>query len=191
MWGQQKRAMIPESHSLQALFGELIHYHFDRDIGLRDSEVQDYVVNVLAEFCEVEQMFKIRNANDRPLDDVGEMLLEADPVYGPAPSFDRERQVRKHIGDYTLFLAGMFPESSTHFRLRRQRLENFLDLIKAGIESYFIVSKFEHFEYAKVAPLFANLSKNFEECVFGLNRVKDELQEMQHPIVLRTNELIM
>ena len=49
--------MIPESHSLQALFTELIHHHFDRDIGLRDSEVQDYMVNVLTEFCEVEQMF--------------------------------------------------------------------------------------------------------------------------------------
>ncbi len=109
--------MIPESHSLQALFTELIHHHFDRDIGLRDSEVQDYIVNVLTEFCEVEQMLKMRNANQRPLDDVGEMLLEADPIYGPAPSFDRERQVRKHIGDYTLFLSGMFPESINHYPL--------------------------------------------------------------------------
>ena len=55
--------------------------------------------------------------------------------------------------------------------------------MKAGKESYYIVSKFEHFEYAKVAPLFANLSRNFEECVYGLNRVKNELQELQHPIM--------
>ena len=119
--------------------------------------------------------------SDRPLDDVGEMLLESDPVYGPAPSFDRERQVRKHIGDFTLFFAGMFPESINHFRLRRQRLENFVDWVKAGKESYYIVSKFEHFEYAKVAPLFASLSKNFEGCVYGLNMVKNDLEEMQHP----------
>ena len=183
--------MIPESHSLQALFGELIHYHFDRDIGLRDSEVQDYVVNMLAEFCEVAQMFKIRNANNRPLDDVGEMLMEADPVYGPAPSFDRERQVRKHIGDYTLFLAGMFPESINHYRLRRQRLENFVDFIKAGKESYFIVSKFDQFEYAKLAPLFGKLSHEFESCVYGLNLVKGDLDEMQHPITRQTKDTVM
>ena len=183
--------MVPESHALQGLFGELVNLHFDQEIGLRDSEVQDYIVNMLAEFCEADQLFKIRNADQRPLNDVGEMLMESDPVYGPAPSFDRERQVRKHIGDYTLFFAGMFPESINHFRLRRQRVENFIDWMKAGKESYYIVSKFEHFEYTKVAPLFATLSKNFEECVFGLNRVKDELQEMQHPIVRRTNELIM
>src|SRR5271154_3546926 len=182
--------MIPESHPLQALFTELIHHHFDRDIGLRDSEVQDYVASVLTEFCEVEQMLKIRNANQRPLDDVGEMLLEADPIYGPAPSFDRERQVRKHIGDYTLFLSCMFPESINHFRLRRQRLENFVEWVKAGKESYYIVSKFEHFEYAKVAPLFASLSRNFEGCVYGLNMVKNDLEEMQHPIVRRNPELL-
>ena len=119
------------------------------------------------------------------------MLMESDPVFGPAPSFDRERQVRKHIGDYTLFFTGMFPESINHFRLRRQRMESFVDLMKAGKESYYIVSKFEHFEYAKVAPLFAQLSNRFEQCVFGLNRVKNELQELQHPIVRRTQEFLM
>ena len=39
--------------------------------------------------------------------------------------------------------------------------------MKAGKESYYIVSKFEHFEYAKVAPLFAHLSREFEGCVAG------------------------
>jgi hypothetical protein len=42
-----------------------------------------------------------------------------------------------------------------------------------------------------VAPLFACLSQNFESCVYGLNMVKNDLEEMQHPIVRRTNELIM
>ncbi|PYX65128.1 MAG: hypothetical protein DMG74_09995 [Acidobacteria bacterium] len=117
--------------------------------------------------------------------------MESDPVFGPAPSFDRERQVRKHIGDYTLFFTGMFPESINQFRLRRQRLENLVDWMKAGKESYYIVSKFEYFEYAKVAPLFASLSQHFEQCVYGLNMVKNELQEMQHPIIQRTDELLM
>jgi hypothetical protein len=85
----------------------------------------------------------------------------------------------------------MFPESINHFRLRRQRLEGFVDFMKAGKESYFIVSKFEHFEYEKVAPLFARLSREFERCVYGLNLVKNDLSEMQHPIVRRTAELLM
>jgi len=139
----------------------------------------------------VDQLFKLRNAAGKPLGDVGEMLLESDPVYGPAPSFDRERQVRKHIGDFSLFFTGMFPESINHFRMRRQRVENFVDFMKAGKESYYIVSKFEFFEYAKVAPLFARLSEHFEQCVYGLNLVKNELAEMQHPIASRAREILM
>jgi hypothetical protein len=183
--------MIAESHSLHQLFRELVEYHYSRTIGLRDEQVSGYVAGMLTEFCEVEQLHKVRDAAGKPLCDVGEMLLESNPVYGPAPSFDRERQVRKHIGDYTLFFAGMFPESINHYRLRRQRLESFVEWMKAGKESYYIVSKFEYFEYAKVAPLFAQLSSKFEECVFGLNRVKDELQEMQHPIFRKSSELLM
>jgi hypothetical protein len=183
--------MVPESHPLQQLFLDLVGRHYAEEIGIRDPQIVNYVSQLLAEFCDAEQLFKIRNATSQPISDVGEMLIESNPVYGPAPSFDRERQVRKHIGDYTLFFAGMFPESINHFRLRRDRVEGFVDWMKAGKESYFIVSKFEHFEYAKVAPLFANLSRNFEQCVYGLNRVKNDLEEMQHPIVRRSNELLM
>jgi hypothetical protein len=183
--------MIPETHPLQKLFVELVGRHYAEQIGIRDPQVVSYVAHLLTEFCDVEQLFKIRDAAERNLADVGEMLLESDPVFGPAPSFDRERQVRKHIGDYTLFFTGMFPESINHFRLRRNRLEGFVDWMKAGKESYYIVSKFEFFEYTKVAPMFATLSQNFEQCVYGLNLVKNDLQEMQHPIARRADEILM
>jgi hypothetical protein len=183
--------MVPESHPLQQFFLELVGRRYAEEIGIRDPQVVGYVAHLLAEFCDTDQLLKIRDAAGRKITDVGEMLLESDPVFGPAPSFDRERQVRKHIGDYTLFFAGMFPESINHFRLRHNRLENFVDWVKAGKESYYVVSKFEFFEYTKVAPLFARLSQQFEQCVYGLNLVKNDLQEMQHPIVRRTDELLM
>ena len=88
-------------------------------------------------------------------------------------------------------LPACFPRASTTSACAATALENFVDWIKAGKESYYIVSKFEHFEYAKVAPLFANLSQNFEQCVYGLNLVKNELQEMQHPLVQRATDLLM
>jgi hypothetical protein len=182
---------IPESNPLRDLFTELVNQHFDHQIGLRDSDVKQYVTDLLTEFCDARQLVKIRNAQNKPLDDVGEMLIEADPIYGPAPSFEREREVRKHIGDYTLFFTGMFPESINRFRLRRNRLESFIDIMRAGKESYFVVSKFDQFEYEKVAPMFAKLAREFEACVFGLNQVKGELEEMQHPIVRRQKDIIM
>ncbi len=183
--------MVPASHPLQTLFIDLVSHHYMTGVGLYNPEISQYVAAMLADFCEVEQLYKIRDAGGRPLHDVGEMLLESNPVYGDAPSFDRERQVRKHIGDFTLFFTGMFPESINNWRLRRQRLENFVDFMKAGKESYYIVSQFDQFEYKKAAPLFAQLSDHFEQCVYGLNLVKNELAELQHPIVRRTNEILM
>src|SRR5260370_6869199 len=182
---------IPETHPLQQLFVELVGRHYAQEIGIRDPQVVSYVAHLLSEFGNAEQLLKVRNAAGKPLNDVGEMLIESARSYGPVPSFDRERQVRKHIGDFTLFYAGIVPESIHHYRLRRQRVESFVDWVKAGKESYYIVSKFEHFEYAKVAPLFAQLSQSFEQCVYGLNLVKHELEVMQHPIMRRTNELLM
>lgn len=183
--------MIPDRHPLEKLFLELVGRHYATEIGIRDPEVVGYVAHLLTEFCDVEQLYKIRNAAGEPLTDVGEMLLQSNPVFGPAASFDRERQVRKHIGDYTLFFTGMFPESINAIGFGRHRLDNFVDWMKAGKESYYIVSKFDSFEYTKVAPLFGRLASHFEHCVYGLNCVKNELQEMQHPIVQQTSELVM
>ncbi len=79
------------------------------------------------------------------------MLLASNPLFD-APSFDRERAVRKHIGDYTLFFAGLFPEAINRWRLRWQRLDTVVDYVKAGKESYYIVSAFNQFEYRSSAP---------------------------------------
>jgi hypothetical protein len=172
--------MISERNQLQQLFAEVVPRSFNLHLPLRDPEIQDYVVNLLCAFCECDELLKIHNVQGRPLDDVGEMLLEADPIFGQAPSFDRERQVRKHIGDYTLFFTGMFPESINHSRLRRHRLESLVDIVKAGKESYNIVSKFDQFEYKHVSPLFAKLSREFENCIYGVNLVRCDLDTMRH-----------
>jgi hypothetical protein len=182
--------MVPESSPLQQFFAHLVQANF-QEIGMRSHDVHGYVATLLTEFCEAENLYKIKNADGRPLADVGEMLLESDPIHGPAPSFDREREVRKHIGDYSLFFTGMFPESLNKYRLRRTRLEGLVDFVKAGKESYYIVSQFEHFEYANVAPLFRRMAEEFERMVYGLNQVKNELWEMQHPIARETRQLLM
>jgi hypothetical protein len=182
--------MVSESNPLHQLFTEIVGRNYDY-VGVSSSEIQGYVATMLTEFCEAENLFKIKTSAGRPMHDVGEMLLESDPVYGPAPSFDRERQVRKHIGDYSLFFTGMFPESINWSRLRRSRMDNLVDFVKAGKESYYIVSKFEYFEYAKVAPLFRRMARDFELLVYGLNQVKNDLEEMQHPITRRAAEFLM
>ena len=67
--------MIPESHPLQQLFIELVGRHYAEEIGLRDPQIVNYVAHLMAEFCDAEELCRIRNAEGRPLTDVGEMLV--------------------------------------------------------------------------------------------------------------------
>ena len=104
--------MIPESHPLRQLFQELVGGHYAEEIGIRDPQVVAYVSHLLTEFCEADQLFKITTPPTVRLHDLGEMLLESDPIYGPAPSFDRERQVRKQLATTRSSSPECFPRAS-------------------------------------------------------------------------------
>ena len=165
-------------HPLRRFFKEMVTRRFDTDLRLPDPRLAEYVSGLLADFTHVDSLYRIRDARGRRLEDVGEMLLESNPLLG-ADSFDRERAVRKHVGDYVLFMAGLFPESLTGRRLKQVRLDSFVDYVKAGKESYGVVAAFDQFEYVGEAPLFRKLAENFELCVFGLNLVKEDLARSQ------------
>ena len=61
-------------------------------------DVEDYVTRLLVQFVKTEEVFLIRDPLGRPLTSVYEMLGEADVLLN-ADSFERERQVHKHIGE--------------------------------------------------------------------------------------------
>jgi len=170
---------ISPNHPLRALFTELIQNRLLGTAQLGDVQIARYVAGLLVEFCHTDHMYRISNAKGKRLEDVGEMLLESNPLLG-GRSFVYEREVRKHIGDYTLFLAGLFPEYVARIRRKQARLDAFLDYIKAGKESYAVVASFDQFEFRAEAPLFRRLADRFELCVFGLNLVKSDLAERQN-----------
>ena len=172
---------MTDDHHLTRLFTELVEHNFRQHLELRDEDVTDYVAALLLDFTRAEQVYKIRDARGRAIEDVGEMLLESNPLMD-APGFEREREVRKHVGDFTLFFSGMFPESIRNWRLRRLQAGSFVDYIRAGKESYHVVAAFNQFEYHKVSPLFRKLSDSFEECVYGLNLVRRQLDSSARPV---------
>jgi hypothetical protein len=170
---------ISQNHPLRALFQHLVRGNFRRGAQLDDAEVADYVSAMLTEFVHVENLYRIRNARGQQLKDVADMLVESNPLLD-APSFDRERAVRKHVGDFTLFFTGLFPEAVGALpRLKPLSVDTFVDYVKAGKESYRVVSKFDMYEYRAEAPLFGRLAYHFEQCVHGLNLVKRDLEQMQ------------
>lgn len=170
---------IRRDHPLRQLFGELVQRHFFRHAQVHDADVAEYVAGILADFTHVDNMYRIRNARGKRIEEVAEMLVESNPLL-EASSFDREREVRKHVGDFTLFFTGLFPEAVAALpRVRPLSVDTFVDYVSAGKESYAVVAAFNVFEYRHEAPLFRRLSARFEQCVFGLNLVKREIDEVQ------------
>jgi hypothetical protein len=174
-----KANLIGRDHPLRHFFAEVVRRRFDADLSMRDPRLAGYVSGLLVDFTHADSLYRVRDARGRRLEDVGEMLLESNPLLG-ADSFDREREVRKHVGDYVLFMTGLFPEGlSARRRFGQMRLDAFVDYVKAGKGSYGVVAAFDQFEYAGEAPLFRKLADNFELCVFGLNLVKEDLERRQ------------
>lgn len=174
---------ISSDHPLREFFEALVRRHFYRGADLHDSEVVTYVGGVLTDFTHTDRLYRIRNAHGRRLREVAEMLVESNPILD-ATSFDREREVRKHIGDFTLFFTGFFPEAvASRPRMNPLSVDALVDYVAAGKESYAVVAAFNLFEYRDEAPLFKKLSEHFEECVTGLHLVKRELDEFgQFPL---------
>ena len=93
----------PTENPLRKLFEEIVYGCYSQTSELNDAEISSYVAGILTEFAETEQLYRIRDGRGRPLREVSDMLVASDPVYGEAYSFPREREVRKHIGDFSLF----------------------------------------------------------------------------------------
>jgi hypothetical protein len=162
------------AHSLEPFFHRAVRSSFAGKLGFNDSDVIGYVARLLSDFAATDKLFSLRDSTGHPIENLEAMIFASDPVLGDAPSFDAERSMRKHIGDYALFLAGMYPEpvGSSGRHLHRPSLS---ELVRVGKQSYFIVSQFNLFEYEKESPLFARLSDSFERCVLGLSLMRDEI----------------
>ena len=175
-------AKIPREHPLTRLFASLTEENFAEHLGWPDVEVIGYVTDVLTDFVHVDQVYKIRNAQGRRVEEVAEMLAEGDLLHR-AESIDREREVHRHIGDYTLFMTGVFPEFLKRMKASRVMIspDALLDYIQVGKRSYRIVSEFTYGRYEESAPLFRKLAENFELCVYGLGYVRAGLDRLRDP----------
>ncbi|MFQ5881438.1 MAG: hypothetical protein ACE5I9_03035 [Candidatus Methylomirabilales bacterium] len=177
---------IPAHHPLRQLFATVTERCFLEGLGWPDLKVIRYVAELLLDFTHIDSVYKIRNAQGRRFEDVVEMLMEGDLLHR-ARSVDREREVHKHIGDYTLFMSGLFPEFLR--RMKRARVltspDALLDYVQTGKRSYRLTSEFSYSGHGEEASLFRKLSENFELCVYGLGYVRADLDRLRNPMLQR------
>lgn len=163
---------ISDSHPIRRYFAVEIHRAL-LEVGLCEQDVEAYLSHMMVQFMHHDKIFAIRDAAGHRLEAVVDMLAEGD-IRVNANSFDRERQVHKHIGDFLLFWSGLFPEFLMQLKKPTHK-DAAVDIIRQGQQSYFLASTFEHDPYAVEAPVLLKLSTDFEGYQRGLTVVRESL----------------
>ncbi len=162
---------IPETHPIHRLFRGLTEGTFMTELGIADPELLDYVADMLARFVPCSSIWAIRDAQGNRLVEVTEMVAQAET----AADAQRRRECHRHIGDYTLFWTGVYPEAIAKLR-RAQSADCLLDFQRQGKQSYFLAGTLDADEQS---PVFRRLSAEFELCAFGLSRVRQEWEKAE------------
>ncbi|MBP85213.1 MAG: hypothetical protein CMJ64_00610 [Planctomycetaceae bacterium] len=165
--------------TLQRYFSGIAEYVFQSELGLADPPLTDYVSGLLMRFVRTDAIHKVRNLTGRPITEVAEMLVEANARVGTA-----RRAVHRHIGDFTLFWAGVYPEALREMQSSMKK-DHFIDYCSQGKRAYFIASTIETDEEA-AAPrsVLERLSEQFELCAYGLREVRREWERRDDEDIL-------
>ncbi|QDU94223.1 hypothetical protein [Lignipirellula cremea] len=159
----------PSSRGLDRFFAGMAENVFQSQLGVADPPMVDYLSQLLIRFIRMDAVQRVRNPRGKQLGAIGEMLSEAEARVG-----DARREVHRHIGDFALFWAGIYPET-----LRRARgaeaYDFYGDYCQHGKHAYYIASTIEaSSETDANNDVLQRLSKEFEMCAYGLREVRRE-----------------
>jgi hypothetical protein len=178
---------IRQDHPLRRLFSGLVEHAFCTEVGMCNPSLTEYVADLLVDFICMDRLGTIRNAQGKRLEQVAAMLAirsDEDHLGGA----ELERSMYRHIGDYTLFWAGVYPEQLK--RASRNPSDVLLDYVSHGKRSYAIVSQLADENAAPPSSLFRRLSDDFESCLFGLGLVRRGWEEAERVAGDRAAELL-
>jgi hypothetical protein len=134
--------------ALRRLFAALTEQTFQIELGVADPPLLDYLANLLVRFARSEAITGYRDAEGRRLTQVVDMLQEAEHRQAKP-----RRELHRHIGDYTLFWTGVFPEALPRLQAP-DRKDHLISYEQHGRTSYLI--------------------EEYDLCREGLNRVRQE-----------------
>lgn len=154
--------------ALLRFFSGLTEYTFHTRLGVADPPLVDYIAELLARFIHFDSLHQVRNPSGRRLEEVAEMLQEAEARIGVS-----KREAHRHIGDYTLFWTGLYPEAVESLKHRR-RLDRYLDFREQGKRAYYIASTIPADAPDVENEVLERLSADFELCAYGLTEVRRE-----------------
>lgn len=156
--------------AVRRFFTGITEYAFHARLGVADPPLVDYIAELLVRFVRSDELYPVRSIRGQRLVQVTDMLAEAQHREGPA-----RQQVHRHIGDFTLFWTGVYPEVIDG--LRRGGKDALIDYQQQGKRAYWIASTIPVEREAAPADVLKRLSENFELCVYGLGEVRRQWEQ--------------
>jgi hypothetical protein len=153
-----------ESALLPRFFQRVTRQSF-HDLALDDPPAAQYLADLLTRFARTEALFAVRELPTRRIDTVTDSLLAIQRTWEyPSPEFnpEGEQTLRRHIGDYTLFMTGVFRE-----HVERLAVTDYYEF--EGRRAYRFVSESARTSGKREAPLFRRLADRFQQYAGALN----------------------
>ena len=154
--------------TVRKYFSGLAESTFVGEMGVADPPLIDYVSDLLVRFIRSDVVHRLRGVTGRPMLSVTEMVAEATERIGSA-----RHDLHRHIGDFTLFWAGVYPEALRGGATPEG--DPFIDYCREGKRAYHLASQLaaHSIELAQPEPeLLERLSSCFELCCYGLREVR-------------------
>lgn len=154
--------------TLNRFFIGLSEYVFHTQLGVVDTQVVDYVSRLLVRFSRLDGLHRVRQLNGQPATEVVTLVAEAEKRIGEA-----RREVHRHIGDYTLFWSGVYPEALRSLK-GGDTADQFVNYCAQGKRAYKIASSIRGDERTTPCSLLHKMSDQFEMCAYGLREIRRE-----------------
>ena len=158
--------------------------HVLRRAGIDDRVVADYVAEVLCEFSRTERARLLVPGSNNALEYLFEMIAALEKAD------ERTRFcLRAHIGNHSLFLAGVFPDR-IRFRAENRGSPDLRYYEALGRSSFRVASDHRLADRYALAPVFSTLADRFQEARLALNDVSQRLfslGDIEYPGLFRAN----
>jgi hypothetical protein len=160
--GQGMRSSLP-------LLSYVMVRHALRRLGEEDRRLADYVAAVLMHFGMRGNANRISEGDDQVYDTLAALLADVDD-----PDGRRSFLVRTHLGNYALWLSGLFPDYIEHRRWRRggPDLEYYEEMGRRGFQ---LAADHRLADDHGLSTLFATAADRFGLLRAALNDVSDTL----------------
>ena len=143
------------AQKLKGFFFQLVRKSFNQ-LGMGDQQIAEYIAAVLTDFTRSDKWLRLRGTDGKRLTSVVEMMLAQSGLdHDELSRIKGERELRKYVGDYTLFMSGLF----RRYVERGGYLGYYLE---EGARSYRAVSELDVSLYSPGFLVFDELSKRFE-----------------------------